>query len=311
MDIELPVTGGMNGSEEEQRNFPLLRVLTLSQNLLPAIKLNNFLLPNLETLNFDTNQITKIEGFPQAKLKKLQSLSLQSNRLAEINLTNASLDSLTYLDLRENVLVRVLGLETLKNLRSLDMNKNNITEIVWNKASLEEVTTINLMNNRLTMFDAFSLAKGVKWRDLVHLNLTSNDIVEVDLEGCSLSLLKTIVMPSNQIRRVKLGKSVFPELTLLDFHSNKITDFEGLPTASLKKLEEINLDSNHLEKFSLRGVTLPELQTLELRQNRISEIMLQGGTLPKLRNLLFTEGNLIGKLNMSNVLFESLEIIHF
>lgn len=53
------------------------------------------------------------------------------------------------------------------------------------------------------------------------------------------------------------------------------------------------------------------MQTLELRQNRISEIMLQGGTLPKLRNLLFTEGNLIGKLNMSNVLFESLEIIHF
>lgn len=184
------------------------------------MKFNNFLLPNLETINLDNNHITRAEGFPQANLKKLQYLCLQNNELREINLVNSDLDSLTYLDLRYNKLVTVIGLEAVRNLRSIDMNNNQITKIVWGQALLDQVTTINLskcrltvVDNRLTSFEGFT-SNGARWKDLVHLNLSLNQIASVDLQNLSLKFLKTIVLQDNKsIKSVHIGKCHLPELT--------------------------------------------------------------------------------------------------
>ncbi|XP_055509578.1 leucine-rich repeat and guanylate kinase domain-containing protein-like [Leucoraja erinacea] len=125
--------------------------------------------PFLSKLNLDNNRIQAIAGLQNCR--SLSFLSMIKNRLLEID----CLDHLPikFLSLRGNQLVNVKGLVNLKRLHKLDLLENNIETLI----GLEDhdlLETINLDNNQISDLDEIMHLRNLPL--LRDLNLLHNPI---------------------------------------------------------------------------------------------------------------------------------------
>ncbi|KAL1459236.1 hypothetical protein WDU94_011242 [Cyamophila willieti] len=131
-----------------------LTLLDLRKNQITHLDESLTLVPNLEVLNLEQNQIETISNL--SCLTKLKKLNLNQNQIQDLTNFRTELNSnnLIELCLCENRVTNLDGLKGLKSLQSLDLGSNFVSD-------LEEIESISCLNQ------------------LTNLNLTGNPIATI------------------------------------------------------------------------------------------------------------------------------------
>jgi len=250
-----------------------LQIADFSNNLISKIE-NVHKHRYLRTLILDNNKINKIEGL--SKNVCLVNLSIQNNKIEIIeNLDGLNLE---VLNLAQNKIKMINGLQTLKQLTRLDLSRNEIKRL----KGLEEcdyLRFLDLSGNRiskvrqivyiedlplLTEFDlAFNPIQGKKYyrfqvlyripqlRKLDGVEITAKEKVKAEnLHGLDLEDRKTIfktLLPEEEFvdRRIKTYEDIDPESDSsaedkMDKEMNIVSGEKN--TSSVEKQEQIEDD---------------------------------------------------------------------
>lgn len=262
--------------------------------------------------------ISTIEEEFLSNLDKLEYLDLQGNRLNSLKIASLkSFNTLHTINLSSNYIksISLIAAENFKNLKYLSLHNNQISQI-----DLSPIKhNINL--NRLVISENYienidtSPLKNLKY--LLTLDFSSNNLdhLDIDLNNPRLSVL---LLNDNKLKKINFGISYLPDLSLLILSNNELTTFDTdillKNSPNLRKLflcgnkidtidwhrskfsriEELNLNSNNLEKIKIEG-DFYSLQVLELAYNKIKSVDLLQMMAQNLKslNLSFNPLNLI------------------
>ena len=220
-------------------------------------------LSSLIDLNMSNNEIRDLSSLDD--LTSLVTLDLSFNNLGYdpgespdfSSLENAT--NLTTILLNDNDLDSIEGLRGLNiPLETLHLENNNLDDITP-ISTYTGITELVLFNNNIVNINNLAGMTG-----LSEIDLSDNSIVDfsdlltiVNLEFIDLSNNQIISIPD----LVTLDDTFWPHLSILDLHSNVLTDVsgvEGHPT-----LQELIISDNGLTTLS--GISdMPELEYLEI-----------------------------------------------
>ncbi|KAL2023487.1 hypothetical protein VTK56DRAFT_2483 [Thermocarpiscus australiensis] len=216
----------------------------------------------------DTEEIicthSRIQSIPALRLERFKQVAricLRQNLIQDIAGLSGIADSLRELDLYDNLISHIRGLDDLVNLTSLDLSFNKIKHIK-HVNHLTNLTDLYFVANKISKIEGLSgLTK------LRNLELGSNRIRELqNLE--SLTALEELWVAKNKIISLT-GLSGLPHLRLLSIQSNRIRDLS--PLKDVPQLEELYISHNALE--SLEGLEHnTRLRVLEVSNNRIASL---------------------------------------
>ena len=219
------------------------------------------------------------------------------------------IENITYLDLHNQNIKSLNGIENLRNLKDLYLNDNQISDITP-LGSLSKLDNLNLSHNQISDITPIKGLNNLGSLDLSHNQISDiapikerNDLVNLDLSYNQISditplgelskldelyldhnqisdiasikemnLLRTLLLNDNKIRDLKpIEKwSKQSNVSLLQLNNNQISDLT--PLENLKQLEELQLGSNRISDITpLKG--LNGLRILNLNNNRISDLM--------------------------------------
>ncbi|XP_054851004.1 toll-like receptor 13 [Eublepharis macularius] len=226
--------------------------LSVFQEIATAVKG----LANLTFLNLDFNQLSApCMGPSRIVLPNVRNLSLNSNGIARLDLSNCSLPSLQQLNLSHNDMLEVesesfRATPVLLEL-SLDMNPFHISQLI--NVSLPNLTMLHLssMNQSLnhSLPSACSVFRGLP-------SLTSLDIKHSKMAASHLSQLGSCT----NLSWLDLSTTNFKHL-----QNGVFSNFQNLEFLSLDKCKLLTIRSSAWEKQR-------RLHTLILRRNLISEL---------------------------------------
>ena len=233
--------------------------------------------------NFN-DQLVKNEGQQSQNLNDITSsvelLKERGGALTELNLSNNRLlglsgieyfNYLRHLDVSNNSLIDLEGISKLSYLINLYAHGNQLGRI-------EEYVDRN-RNKQYDLGEPFTDESGNGKRDidplielqglpnLVDLHLYDNRLKDINSVG-ELSTLQTLLLSGNELHEVEILNK-FHTLKQLSLANNQLYTVEGLQ--SLGKLERLNLSENHI--CDLRPLrSLFSLHTLDLHSNIIIEL---------------------------------------
>lgn len=191
----------------------------------------------------------------------MERVCLRENRIQDIEGLSALADSLQELDLYDNLISHIRGLDELKHLTSLDLSFNKIKHIKHIN-HLKDLKDLYFVSNKISNIDGLD--------ELVHLRqleLGSNRIREIkNLD--SLAALEELWVAKNKITQIS-GLSNLSNLRLLSIQSNRISDLS--PLREVPQLEELYVSHNMLESLQgLEGNT--KLRVLEISHNKVKTL---------------------------------------
>jgi internalin A len=233
---------------------------------------------DLDLSDLDLHIIPKEIG----DLTHLLSLNLSNNKIRDIqgleNLVN-----LEKLDLSRNNILQITGLKNLTKLKILRFWSNHIYKIEG-LDTLSQLKILDLTNNdirEITGIDKLSCLADLdladnnisritgldKCLDIKNINLSFNLITEISgLDNCGGILYLDIAY--NQIETISNLENL-KSLIQLDLSYNNISTIQGLTT--LVELEDLNLSKNLIKRIENLD-SLLKLVFLDLSENQISEI---------------------------------------
>lgn len=100
---------------------------SFSSNNLTDIDQSVNLIPNVEVLNLESNQIEEINNL--TKLAKLKSLNLSNNNFRNLENLELKLGKIVVLNLSQNYITSLAGFSKLYSLETLDVRSNQIVEV--------------------------------------------------------------------------------------------------------------------------------------------------------------------------------------
>ncbi|WP_373496710.1 COR domain-containing protein [Aquiflexum sp.] len=202
-----------------------------------------------------------LKRIQDAKKSNAEALNLSNLYLIEIPSEISNLPQLTQLNLANNNLTEIKGLDALTQLTALSFEHNQITEIKGLEAFIE-LTWLTFENNRITEIKGLDALS-----QLTHLNLANNRITE--LKGLdALSQLTDLYLWNNHLTEIK-GLDTLTKLNQLSLVGNQLPEIKGLD--ALTKLNRLYLGNNQLTE--VKGLdTLIQLTQLSLQSNQITEI---------------------------------------
>jgi Leucine-rich repeat (LRR) protein len=165
------------------------------------------------------------------------------------------------LNLSDNQLTEIKGLEKFANLQQLYLSNNQLTEIKGLEM-LANLQQLYLSNNQLTEINGLEKLVNLKKLDLSSNQLTETKGLEklVNLQGLYLS--------NNQLTEIK-GLKNLVNLKQLYLSRNQLTEISGLE--NLVNLQQSHLSNNQLTKIN--GLKkLVNLKQLHLSNNQLTEI---------------------------------------
>ncbi|KAJ4290654.1 protein phosphatase regulatory subunit Sds22 [Collariella sp. IMI 366227] len=216
----------------------------------------------------DTDELiythARIKSIPALRLerfKKVARICFRQNLIQDIEGLSGLAETLNDLDLYDNLISHVRGLDDLVNLTSLDLSFNKIKHIK-HISHLTELTDLYFVANKISRIDGLDgLTK------LRNLELGSNRIRELENLD-SLKALEELWVAKNKITSLA-GLSGLPNLRLLSIQSNRIRDLS--PLKDVPQLEELYISHNALE--SLEGLeNSKKLKVLDISNNKIASL---------------------------------------
>lgn len=196
----------------------------------------------------------------------LKRLCLRQNLITKIRSKDiGQMTMLQDLDLYDNSIDRISGLDSLSELETLDLSFNNIHHIT-NIAHLGKLATIFLIQNKISRIrpDDFN---GAIANSLTSLELGGNRLRSIENIG-HLENLEELWLGKNKITSLA-GISTLTKLRVLSIQSNRITKLEGLET--LVNLEELYISHNGLTKLEGLDANV-KLTALDFAGNMIEKI---------------------------------------
>jgi len=260
--------------------------------------------PDTDEIDCVHSRVSSIPSLRLERFKKVVRLCLRQNAIQDIKGLSTLAATLKELDLYDNLIAHIKGVDELTNLKTLDLSFNkikhikhvnylaNLTDIyfVQNKIGtiegldgLVNLRNLELAANRIREIQNLDTLKGLE-----ELWLGKNKITELKgLDG--LSNLKILSMQSNRIREIT-GLQKLANLEELYISHNAISSLEGL-TYNLK-IRVVDISNNTVE--SLAGLShLAGLEEVWASYNKIGDIAEIERALAdkKQLNTVYFEGN--------------------
>ncbi|KAL6234096.1 hypothetical protein BDW75DRAFT_213210 [Aspergillus navahoensis] len=206
----------------------------------------------------------RIHSIPALRLErftKLQRLCLRQNQISRIELPSILGETLQELDLYDNLISHLKGLDDFQNLTSLDLSFNKLKHIK-NISHLIKLKDLYFVQNRISKIEGLEGLTEIK-----NLELGANRIREIEnLE--TLSALEELWLGKNKITELK-NLDALSNLRILSIQSNRLTSLNGL--SSLKKLEELYVSHNAITDLAgLESNTA--LRVLDFSNNQVSKL---------------------------------------
>ena len=199
-----------------KESYPKLRKLNLSRNVFKSFSIFGTL-PNLKELNLNYNLF--VEAFPK-KEKIISGKGL------------FGLPNLENLEMSNNQLVNLNGLQFFKKLKTLILKENNFSKIE-SLNNMEYLTYLDVSSNKMRNVDRTSLG----------------DLPNLQIFICDNNLMKNIN-----------GFSKYDSLKTLSFQNNKIQDLNCIEKLSeLNKLKEIILKGNPVTRYNNYRINIIKL----------------------------------------------------
>lgn len=207
---------------------------------------------------------SRIKSIPSLRLERFKNvvrICLRQNNIQDIEGLAALASTLEDVDLYDNLIAHVRGLDALTKLTTLDLSFNKIKHIK-NISHMHELKDLFLVANKISKIEGLEgLSK------LTSLELGSNRIREIrNLD--SLASLEELWVAKNKITEIS-GLDQLSNLRLLSIQSNRISDLSPLSTAP--SLEELYISHNALT--SLEGLENNlKLRVLDISNNQVTAL---------------------------------------
>lgn len=239
---DLCLTNNRLTSLDGLANVPRLQRLVLRQNSLTSVPdLSPF--PLLEEVDFYINEISTIAPNAFDACTALRKLDLSFNALRDLaQVPVAALGNLTELYLISNK-IKAIGsaLHSMPRLTFLELGDNRI-RVMEGLDKLPALTSLWLGRNKIAVIEGLD--------NLPHLDilsLQSNRITEIpDMSNLAASLTE-LYLSHNGIEAMGSGLSALRNLRLLDLSGNQIVVVEGVE--ELVALEEFWANDNKIESL--------------------------------------------------------------
>ncbi|KAJ3064296.1 Leucine-rich repeat-containing protein 23 [Podochytrium sp. JEL0797] len=216
-------------------NWPMMSWLNLNENKLTEVKLPEF--EELLHLEARANQITTMKGINSRKLEKLY---LAGNQLTSIELEDKP--NLQILHLRDNKITTLDGLnESQKSLSYVNL-KNNLIETlddVWKLGSLPNLKSLNLTDNPVQKVPNYRIETIYRCKKLEKLD--KEPVTEEEREEAE----------QLQTQRTELESELKELIDALKTHNTNMTDplvVDGFPRADIDVYTVRHLRSNIIRK---------------------------------------------------------------
>ncbi|ORY57190.1 uncharacterized protein BCR38DRAFT_449888 [Pseudomassariella vexata] len=217
--------------------------------------------PETEDISLTHSRIGNIPALRLDRFKHVVRLCLRQNVIQHIEGLSSLGPTMQELDLYDNLISHVRGLDDLVNLTCLDLSYNKIKHIKHIE-HLTKLTDLFLVSNKISSLDGLATLTNLR-----QLELGSNRIREIkNLD--SLQNLEQLWLAKNKITEIK-GLANLPKLKLLSIQSNRIKDLS--PLREVPQLEELYISHNALE--SLDGLEAnTKLNVVDISNNMIKSL---------------------------------------
>lgn len=177
------------------------------------------------------------------------------------NISKRLITSIETLDLSNQNLTSIEGLQYFINLKELNLSGNLLTDVTQLEG-LEKLTKIDLSFNQLTHLELSS-------KELKTLDLEANRVVTIDFIA-NLPLLQNLNLRANQVVDLKPLQTL-NNLTKLNIRGNQVKSLE--PLGNITTLMDLNARNNQIRSIE-PIVDLPLEKRVYLTGNDISDLNL-------------------------------------
>jgi Leucine-rich repeat (LRR) protein len=263
---------------EKIKDLPI-RSLSLEFSNRTQLPNNIYKLKSLEHLNLQNNKLISLPD-SMAYMPKLNVLILRKNEWLDPEQAFGVLSkikSLKVLDMSSSQLLQLpneLGLMT--QLEELNLSKNAFDVLPSNFSNLQGITKLNLSDcKKLKPLEAFFSINQLKL--LQDLNLSNNSFVEIPASIGTLSQVRMINLFNNPIKSIhpEIGKCKSLETLILgtDFLSADRADLKTIPASigSCSKLKFLSMEYCGLTELPTSLEALKNLEVLKLKLNQLAE----------------------------------------
>ncbi|RAH79570.1 NIF-domain-containing protein [Aspergillus japonicus CBS 114.51] len=249
-DGKLRVGGGAGGDEQQ----PAKEAIITNPEALEDPDYSDSDAPPVEEIQAD-------EDLLEDEDVDTERICLRQNQISRIDFPTPVAKSLTELDLYDNLISHIKGLDEFENLTSLDLSFNKIKHIK-NIAHLVKLTDLYFVQNKISKIEALEGLTVLR-----NLELGANRIREIEnLE--TLQALEELWLGKNKITELK-NLDALQNLRILSIQSNRLTSISGL--SALQNLEELYLSHNAITELGGLEDNLA-LRVLDFSNNQVSKL---------------------------------------
>ena len=207
-------------------------------------------------------RISSIPALRLDRFNQVQRLCLRQNAISSIEFPSSLGPSLVEIDLYDNLISHIKGLEALTSLTSLDLSFNKIKHIK-NISHLSSLKELYFVQNRISKIENL---EGLS--SLTMIELAANRIRDIENLDSLGPTLQELWLGKNKISEIR-NLDALTSLRSLDLKNNRLTHLTGL--SALVKLEEFYVSHNAITALS--GLdSNKELRVLDISHNEIKHL---------------------------------------
>jgi len=206
-------------------------------------------------------RISSISALHLERFTKIERLCLRQNHISDTSFPDTITSTLLELDLYDNLISHVRGLESFTKLTTLDLSFNKIKHIK-NISSLTSLKELYFVQNRISRIENLDGPTNLK---MIELGANRIRMIE-NLDH--LTSLTELWLGKNKITEIQ-NLHALTNLKLLDLKSNRLTAMSNL--SHLTALEELYVSHNAITALS--GLeSNASLRVLDISNNQISRL---------------------------------------
>ena len=256
--------------------------LDLERNKITHLSFSSFryIMPKLETLNLERNQISEIDVYFFIPCVIMETLILRVNEITQFN---------------------PITLNISRSIIYIDLSTNKISELGNGSfVGFHNLTTLNLDDNLLKEFDVGKLTDNTSMDNLVNLHLYGNELTEIPSTELLPEYMQTLSIGGNNIASIPQDfYDVYKNVTDLNLGKMDLTQFPVF-TSIMYNLEILTLNENDINHFHITKdliKTVSNLKQLYLKHNNLISLTensncIQNITLENMETLDFEWNNI-------------------